>query len=304
MSLLPSRQLLTQSRFLTPNQQNPLTYSELDPDYEYLDNHKLIQQQQAQQEEDTSLLEDLGMGLLSGAEGFARSAIGFVDMLLFDALPEEWEQRKFDRPDSVFGGLVEGVTQFGLGLIPGFGVAGILGKGAKLAGMSQKALKTTKSIATGVAADFIAFDEHEARLSDFLVEHELTNNVITEYLASDEEDSAFEGRMKNALEGGALGALADVLIKGVKTVKKGKKVDGSPEAKAALVQAQNELEEALISSGTVTRTGLDLQRQVSELSEEAAQKVRNEINDPTINFPKVPEAEVDPTNLNPKYPDC
>jgi hypothetical protein len=62
----------------------------------------------------------------------------------------------------------------------------------------------------------------EGRLSDMLVEFDspLLNNAVTQYLASDESDSEMEGRLKNVLEGMALGGIFESVFYGIKGWKK------------------------------------------------------------------------------------
>ena len=47
-------------------------------------------------------------------------------------------------------------------------------------------------------ADAVVFDEHMPRLSDMALEFGFSN-ALTEYLASDPNDSFAEGRLKNAM---------------------------------------------------------------------------------------------------------
>lgn len=303
MSLFANPSLFKHSRFLAPDHQNATSYSDIDEDYQHVDRFQ-ESQRLAQEEPEVGLLSDIGTGLVAGAEGFGRSLIGFADMLLLDALPEEWEERTFDRPQGMIGGLVEGITQFGLGLIPGLGAAGLVAKGAKVLGASGKVLSGVKTISAGATADFIAFDEHEARLSDFLVGHDATRNAITEYLASDEDDSAFEGRMKNVLEGGALGAIGGVLIKSAKVLKKGKKLDGSPEAQAAHKAATEELKQTMEDAGLATKEGLKLSENVEALLPEATLRVQREEAAMRLDYGGSPNTKADPTSPLPDYPKC
>jgi len=304
MSLFASQALLKSSRFLAPNSQDVTTFGEVDEDYAHLDRFQTAQQMKREAPDDVGVFEDVGTGLLAGVEGFGRSLIGFADMVLFDALPEEWEERSFDRPQGMVGGLVEGITQFGLGLVPGLGVAGLAAKGAKAFGAGSKLVSGVKTVSAGATADFIAFDEHEARLSDFLVGHDATRNAITEYLQSNEEDSAFEGRMKNVLEGGALGAVGGVLIKSVKALKKGKQLDGSPETIAAKEAADRELKHALVDTGLATEEGLKLSDEVDALLPESLLRAQSEMQMGRLNYVGSPNTKSDPTSILPKYPEC
>lgn len=309
MSFLPAKYINDQSNFLAPNPYVPQSFGDVNPDFATYDRFKEEQQQQQEydtnEEEDAGFFSELGTGLVAGVEGFARSGIGALDMLLMDALPESWEERTFDRPDSMFGGLVEGITSFSLGMIPGLGIAGALGKGAKILGASDKLLKTTKAITAGAAADFIAFDGHEGRLSDFLVEHDITNNEITQYLSSNEDDSEFEGRMKNVLEGGAIGGIASVFLKGLKTLKRGKKLDGSTAAEELYNESIRDLEKEAIDAGLLTESGLKLSAKVKELLPEARLRVRSRTGEtPLDDLTPANVKEVDPTNPLPRAPDC
>ena len=71
----------------------------------------------------------------------------------------------------------------------------------------------------GAVADFSVFDPHEARLSDLIEEVPALKNPVSEFLAADPEDSAAEGRLKNAAEGLGLGVLTDGLILSLRTLR-------------------------------------------------------------------------------------
>ena len=106
----------------------------------------------------------------------------------------------FDKdPETIAGGITKGVTQFLTGWFSG----GRLLKGAKaVTGTGQLA----KSVARGSIADFQAFDQDSGRLADMVNDFapELENPII-DYLESDENDTWYEARFKNALEGAFLG---------------------------------------------------------------------------------------------------
>jgi len=94
-------------------------------------------------------------------------------------------------------------------------------KGLKMINFMQKGWRA--SAAAGVIADFAAFDPDEGRLSDLINEHfTALQNPVTEWLATDEEDTALEGRMKNAVEGLGLGLVGEALarsFRGSKAIK-------------------------------------------------------------------------------------
>lgn len=308
MSLFTSQSLLEQDRFLSPTPYAPQSYGEVDPDYSYLDRHREAQMEQQQEEEGPGFFSDLATGFVSGVEGFARSLISLADWGLNDALPDEWSERTMDRPEGTMGSLVEGITQFGLGMIPGLGAASLFGKAGAALGVAGKATKLGKSITAGAVADFVAFDAHEARLSDFLVTNPLTKNAVTEYLASNEEDSEFEGRMKNMLEGGVIGGVTDVLIKGVKLLKKGKNLNGSEEALSEYTQTADELIDELVNNGIATREGIEMAREIPDLIEAANRRVRTELGtevDPVrVDQQGTTRTELDPESPIPNHPDC
>lgn len=148
---------------------------------------------------------------------------------------------------TMVGGLVEGISQvavpYGAGLkltraavglagLRGFGTAataalgeeaviaaaaGQRGRAALLAATSR-GIEVGKMAAEGTVAgaigDFIGFSSWAPRLSDLAIQSDnpLFNNALTQYLASDEDDSFLEGRLKNTIEGiFASGAVESVL---------------------------------------------------------------------------------------------
>jgi len=214
-----------------------------------------------EEEDDMGFGEGLGKGLLAGAEGFGRSLYDLVDWAAQDALPDLSEERVFERPTTISGSLVEGITQFALGLIPGLGTAGLAAKAGTALKLGAGALKATKATTAGLTADFVSFDAHEARLSDILkgLDNPLASNAITEYLAADIDDGEFEGRMKNVIEGGVIGGamvgVFKVLSKSVKALKKAKNSDGSPDAQAEVDAARKELNEEVNAAETAATEG-------------------------------------------------
>ena len=145
------------------------------------------------------------------------------------------------------GGLVEGISQiavpYGAGLKvtrAATGLLGLRGAGtaataalgeeaviaaaagqrgrAALLAATSRGIEVGKMAAEGTVAgaigDFIGFSSWAPRLSDLAVQSDnpLFNNALTQYLASDEDDSFLEGRLKNTIEGVfASGAIESVL---------------------------------------------------------------------------------------------
>ena len=156
---------------------------------------------------------------------------GFFQSLA-DLIPKSREA------ETTAGGVTKSVTQF----LTGFAGAKKITSG--VAGYN-KLNKFVRSTIEGAIADFTVFDEHEARLSDFVIE------VVPDaeesffgYLASDENDTFYEGKLKNALEGGMLGTVADGtfrLIKYAKDMRKLKKEKNLTEAQKEAKKLRDEL---------------------------------------------------------------
>lgn len=115
------------------------------------------------------------------------------------------------------GGLAEPIGKFVIGFVTGKKVL----KGLNLLQGTGRGAQLANAVVAGAGADAIAFDGHEQRLSDFLItfDNKAMNNAVTQYLASNEDDTELEGRMKNILEGAGLGALFDAFIAGVRGIR-------------------------------------------------------------------------------------
>jgi hypothetical protein len=126
--------------------------------------------------------------------------------------------RENERPESVTGRLIEGVSQFATGFVGG----GRALQGWKTAGTAGR---IGKNLVQGALADFTAFDGQEERLSNLLAEHapEALAPALN-WLAADPEDGEVEGRFKNAIEGGILGGAVDVLGVGIRRLKAAREV--------------------------------------------------------------------------------
>jgi hypothetical protein len=163
---------------------------------------------------------------LGGIEfGDKDGKLSFKDFIPRYVTPTKWKSEEyskkrqlpiFHKPETLAGNMTEGVSRF----ITGFAGPAKFLKGA---GLSGSLVKTSlRGFGAGAVADLTVFDPTEGRLSDMLVEFDspLLNNAVTQYLASDESDSEMEGRLKNVLEGMALGGIFESVFYGIKGWKK------------------------------------------------------------------------------------
>lgn len=187
--------------------------------------------------EDTNIISDIGRGIGNGFVGFGQSIASLADSAVEtfggDLIDDELLNVKpFGETQTFVGGLFQNITQFGLALIPGAGVAGLAGRLGKLGTFG-------KAVIQGATADFLAFKSNEPRLSN-MFEGTALENPVTSFLASNEEDSEVTGRLKNVVEGMGIGAAFDVLLKSLRGFKalKAAKTPAEFEAAKALVEQQ------------------------------------------------------------------
>ena len=150
--------------------------------------------------------------------------VAFTDFIPRFITPEKWNKPTlsqsrqlpiFHQPEGLAENLTEGAARF---------TAGFLGpnkyfKGVGLAGTYVKG--TSRHFLSGAIADLTVFGGDEGRLADMLVEYDspVLNNAVTQYLATDEDDTEMEGRLKNVLEGMIIVAPFEILF-GIKALKK------------------------------------------------------------------------------------
>jgi hypothetical protein len=163
---------------------------------------------------------------LGGLEfGDKDGKLTFKDFIPRYIPPSKWKSEEyskkrqlpiFHKPETLAGNMTEGVSRF----ITGFAGPAKFLKGAGLTGSLVKT--SLRGFSAGAVADLTVFDPNEGRLSDMLVEFDspLLNNAVTQYLATDENDSEMEGRLKNVLEGMALGGIFESVFYGIKGWKK------------------------------------------------------------------------------------
>lgn len=174
--------------------------------------------------DEPSLIADLALAPIRGVLNATESV---ADLVTLGNVPEGTINR-LGPSRTMAGSVVENATDFLVGFTPVFGWLGRaskLGKLAKLGKVGNYISKSNvaKGAIAGAVADFSVFDEHQDRLSNLIESVPELQNPVTEYLASDQEDSIFEGRLKNAVEGLLAGGVVDGLISGVKALRGAKR---------------------------------------------------------------------------------
>ena len=177
--------------------------------------------------EETGDFIDENIVTLGGLEfGDEDGKATFKDLIPRYVSPTKWKAEEyskkrnlpiFHQPEGLAENMTEGATRF---------VTGFIGpnKFFKAVGLGGGIVKTgLRGMAAGGVSDLTVFDPNEGRLSDMLVEFDSTvlNNAVTQYLATDEDDTEMEGRLKNVLEGMLIGGPFEILF-GLKAFKKAK----------------------------------------------------------------------------------
>lgn len=187
------------------------------------------------------------------ASGIVKSGLETYDavneiVLQNEANHSQWRQG-FERYYSNISGassVAATVAQWGAAFVG-------IGKFAKLAGVARAATRTGqigRAAAQGAGADFLAFDGHDARLSDLIQSNPILGNTLANplnaYLASNKDDTEAEGRLKNALEGLGIGATVDVVLAGVRAMRARRAGDtaGAEAAQGDAIRRFNELNDA------------------------------------------------------------
>lgn len=177
-------------------------------------------------------VKQVGGVLSSVGVGAAQAAFEAKDFIFGEPGPGDksairsWIERKGKdlKSESVVNGIAQSVTQFGVGFI-GLGKIKYVAQGAAWLGGAMKGGRFVADTARGAAAGGIFMDPHEERLSNLVEQYPALRNPITNYLAARPEDSAAEGRMKNALEGvvmdAALASALSLVAKGIKLYRAG-----------------------------------------------------------------------------------
>lgn len=175
-----------------------------------------------------------GVQLFDDAGNFDPSFLSGEQML--DNIKAEEDLFSMIAPedaDTVTGGFVRATSQFLTGFIPGLQAT---------KGMSAvKGGQMLSTMAAGAIADMVVFDPNEDRLSTFLNEIPALSGIVPDYLADNSPDqSHWEGRLKNAIEGAGLGLATDGLMSAFKYYKAARRAKAKERAATDPVGAQVE----------------------------------------------------------------
>lgn len=147
---------------------------------------------------------------------------------------------KGEKAQTFVGNLTHGASEFLVGFLPALKGLRLLTGGAAISAAGQIA---EGAVAGGVGAYF-SLDPKEKRLSNMINELDpALKNPITEFLATNPEDSESLGRFKNALENTIIGVGSDLAINGIMkgvSALKGYFVEKGLNAKEILEQAATE----------------------------------------------------------------
>lgn len=160
-----------------------------------------------------------------------------------------------ERPTTVTGKIIEGVSQFGTGFAGG-------GRVLRSWQTATRGGRIGKALVQGALADFAAFDGNQERLTNLLAEHapEALGPALS-LLAAGDDDPELIGRFKNAVEGSVLGGATDLLTGGVNALRQARRVRA--EARQA-AEAEGLQVDPTISAADATARGEQLQAAVRE----------------------------------------
>lgn len=169
------------------------------------------------------------------------------------------------------GGFTEAAGKFLIGFFTGKKAL----QGVNLLQGTGRGAQVANAMVAGGVSDMAVFDGHEERLSDFIESYPSMSNPITRYLEADEDDSELEGRLKNALEGGGLGVLADGLILAFRSIRASRRA----RAEARAVAEADEIAVPLPEPRQVAREGAEegAARAADDTAEAGAERAADDV---------------------------
>jgi len=188
--------------------------------------------------EDTSALdqlEDIFRQIGGGASDAAENIANAAKETVFGETRDEWgnivktfEFDDFGEPQTTAGEVTRTVSEF---LIPFIVTSGVVGAAAK----SFQFLNFLRSGGTfrnsvlqggiaGAVVDYAALDPADGNLSTALNEYPALDPYIPEFFNHEVDDTQFEKRLKNVVEGFAIGAAAETIVQGVRVSRASRKV--------------------------------------------------------------------------------
>ena len=255
---------------------------------------------------------DIAKSTLYGGEQAVRSMFDLASYT-FGGDTSEIEDSFFTAPQTVLGqftgafaqfaagsvitgGLIQGglatLTALGVGLGSIF-AAPVVAGGAALGGIALTTARIAKgwntyrrlkkhskvfNYAHAGMVDFAAFRGEQGRFVDLLEDHAGINNAVFSWISGDVDDSEFEGRIKNMLDGVIAGGMLDAAVKGIKRAaghkkRLGEKLEsGEPmtDAQRAELEAEFDLE---VRQGADLELELDLMPQTENRVAAATRKM-------------------------------
>lgn len=205
----------------------------------------------------------------AAGEGVIAAGMETKDFIAGEPWPGEkslFRQAHEDRYEAnKEGGFLTSATQSISQMVTGLVGAGKLMKPVKFLQRLRnggKAGRAAYEITKGAAASTVVLDPHEDRLSDLIEQYPTLQNPVTDYLSADPNDSAAEGRFKNAIESIGLDFALVGAVKVVKLLRAGKQDEALKEIEKLEVKdagdvptpPQNLADEALEAAPPVVKT--------------------------------------------------
>jgi hypothetical protein len=119
---------------------------------------------------------------------------------------------RLPKPESVTGNVVYEGARFLTGFVPALRAMRTVGAGAKVA-----------PIVAGAISEFVTQDPAEKNISSLVQAVPALKNPLTEYLASDPDSPETLNRLRHAVEGLGFGVLTEGVVRGIRTLGRGKK---------------------------------------------------------------------------------